>query len=281
MHKEEKDKALAEIRKRQEMLKHYLGLKYDDIHTDIHQFQVSLTRAFGNDKSWPAKIPRRYLQMTAALLESEDVYSKWRTAKNSRLLLVCGTTPPEALLNRSTHSWLSAGALYLAETLTADHEAVAYFWCHPEDHSEQVNLKDIVGNLIAQIISHHPDSLKDTASDFELLLTKMKRDHGVTATLEPLKEVLRSQNEETTVYIIVDRFEHCDLERRLATFQSLLKIIEEVKCIVKIFITIDPMYWIWEDWRYDKKKFLEMEKGSGGTMLSKLDWDQPRDPTKW
>lgn len=284
MHKEEKDKALAEIRKRQEMLKHYLGLKQDDIHTDIHQFQASLTRAFGNENNWPARIPRRYLQMTAGLLESEDVYSKWRTARRSQLLLLCGTTPPEALMNRSTHSWLSAGALHLAKTLTADHQAVAYFWCHPEDHCEQVSLKNIVANIISQILSHHPDSLKDTASDFELLLTRMKSDHDAKVTLEPLKEVLRSQRENTTVYIIVDRFEHCYGEMRLATFRILLRIMEELKCIAKVFITIDPTYWVWNDedeWRYDKKKLLEMEEESGGRMLCKFDWEQPRDPTKW
>ena len=281
MHSEELGRASDEIRKRQQMLKHYLDLPDGDVHTDIEQCQIALLRAFTNDKINPSLLPRRHLQMTPDLLGAEAVYDTWKTTTKSCVLLLCGTTPPEVLMNRSTHSWLSAGAVLVAKSLLANCQTVAFYSCHPEDHSEEVSLEDVIASLIAQILLHHPDRLKRTSSDFELLLTKMKIEKSIAAAVEPLKEALRSQEETSTIHIVLDRFDRCNNEKRVEIIRVLLSAIEEAGCVVKVLITIDPIFWPLEDWRYDKKKLLDMQEESRGFMLSRMDWDQPRDPSKW
>ena len=281
MHEEEQSRASDEIRKRQQMLKHYLGLTEKGIHTDIDQYQGALSRAFANDMINPSLLPRRHLQMTPELLSTETAYDKWKTTSKSCVLLLCGTTPPEVLMNRSTHSWLSAGAVFVAKSLLIDGQTVAFYSCHPEDHSEEVGIKDIIANLIAQILSHHPDSLKSTSSDFELLLAKMKTEERIATAVQPLKEVLRSQEKNSVIHIVLDRFDRCNNEKRIEIIRALLEAMEEAVCVVKILITIDPMFWPLEDWKYDKRKLLDMQDESNGCMLSRMDWDQPRDPSKW
>lgn len=280
MQKDEKEKDLRELRNRQDMLKHHLSMEQDDPHVNIQSFHFSLDQAFSFDKISPIKTPRRHLQMTPDLLRAESVYRRWKSATKSCLLVLAGTTPPEALMNRSTHSWLSEGSLQLAEALTAEHRTVAYYWCHPQDHSEQVSLTNVTENLITQILQHHPHSLKNTASDFEILLMKMRINNDLDTAIKPLKAVFESQDEQTTVYIIVDRLETCACAH-IKVIERVLKITAGLSCVVKAFITIDPTFWLADEWKYDKKKLLEMEKESNGRMLSKLDWDQPRDPTKW
>jgi hypothetical protein len=283
IHKEEREKVSAELRKRQEMLRHNLTVEQDDIHANVQQLQASLDRAFGVDKVSPTKMPRRYVRMTPALLQSEPVYKEWRTAGHSCALILAGTTPPEALMNRSTHSWLSLGALGTTESLKADQQVVAHYWCHPEDHSEEVVLKVRVFQLVYQILCQRVESLGKITGDFEVLFAKANMSGaGPAAVLEPLNAVLQAQEKTTTVWIIVDRFDQCVSSRaRLDALQQFLGALNHTPCTTKMLITIDTMFWPMEDWRYDKKSILEMQEESNGLILSKLDWDQPRDPSKW
>lgn len=221
--------------------------------------------------------------MTPELLQNDLTYDQWKNATGSSILILAGSSPPEALMNRSTHSWLSAGALQVAENLLARHQMFAYYWCHPEDHSGEVNLKDIAFQLIDQIVSRRPQSLADITGDFEILLTKANEStmDGV-AFLEPLKAVLRSQEKGTTVWIIVDRFDQCAFRsKRVEMLRQFVSVMTEASCTVKALVTIDPMFWPMEDWKYEKRELLEIQDDSNGLILSKLDWDQPRDPTKW
>ncbi|KAK3329967.1 hypothetical protein B0H66DRAFT_635071 [Apodospora peruviana] len=203
-------------------------------------------------------------QRLRAIEEDRD-YKDWLESPRSQLLVLEGRNE----VIEASHCWASAVALNLIAKLAdaaPSSNPYAFYLLGLRDREE--SSLDVLSNLILQLLSLKTEAPRDRAQFSELRAeleeyarmgqpSHLATHYSAHRLKEKLQEIaLRAVNlfsEETTVWIILDRVDHCRVVPELrqnsrrrdgrALLQSMVHLVEKAAVTIKVLAVINRVDW--------------------------------------
>ncbi|KAK3984334.1 hypothetical protein QBC44DRAFT_337174 [Cladorrhinum sp. PSN332] len=217
----------------------FLGVDPRNFGPNISAVKDALTKVFPNTSRFSPRIPYTgYTQINKAQLMEEPAYQAWISHPLSALLFLHGSTHLDGKRIRTTHSWLSPAAIYVAEAFSKhDSTKLAFFSCHPDlDENEHITCDMMLSSLILQTLQWQPQVLREKDGEFRRILEEqsrpgmspLRKEQGLVDLLRAvLVEVNRTHFKGSTFFLVIDRLDFCltpikDLANELMRLVTLL-----------------------------------------------------------
>jgi hypothetical protein len=191
------------------------------------------------------------------LLKVDTEFSGWWETQNSHLFLAGGMNWQPGR-SAGTLNWLSEGALLVIKELREQRSQVAYYLVQSTPligKTHRRSLRDVIAELVFQIAVMREDGFRGELDSLETLVNgsawnEDSADRFLEAARDLLLRILSTFTAQCEVWIVMDRLDQCswsddderdedDVRTALAT---LLSVISEVSCCIKILVTVDAPF---------------------------------------
>jgi hypothetical protein len=191
------------------------------------------------------------------LLKANEEFAGWWEAQKSCLLLAGGINRRSGR-SAGTLNWLSEGALLTIHELREQHKNVAYYLVQSTPivgNTHERSLRDVMAELIFQIATMREDGFRSELDSLETLVnSSVWNENDAHEFLEAARKLLlmvfSTFTAQCEVWIVIDRLDQCSWSDNDRTngddiqtgLKTLLSVISEVTCCVKILVTVDAAF---------------------------------------
>jgi hypothetical protein len=185
------------------------------------------------------------------------VYQKWKSSRESLLLLLIGVNDELAEGDPRRHCWVSIPAFKLRDELCDDSSFHATFAFSLGEHTSifpalcKISIQllrckqsvvcedEYFGDLLALLIKYHQ--------------VKVDRETRLAALKAILLKTMTIFEPDEVVYIIVDRVDQCEEHGQDDMINVLLDMASSSKCVLKILVVAKKTYWKQSEWDFSSK----------------------------